>query len=66
MITVLVIPTIAQIAADHYCEIHYAEDEINRDKYGKMHFPEVPKHIEMRFPAKCKRLPPYPVVALKP
>ena len=63
---ILFIPTIAQIAADRYCNIHHAEDDYYMDDNGNMHFSSIPKHIDMRFPVKCKRLPPYPVVAQKP
>ena len=56
----LAIPTIAQLAADRWCKLYDTVDAVSRgDK-------PIPTHIDMRFPAGARRLPPLPVLAVRP
>jgi len=56
----LAIPTVSQLAADHWCKLYDTVDAVSRgDK-------PIPTHIDMRFPAGARRLPPLPVLAVRP
>jgi len=56
----LAIPTVSQLAADRWCKLYDTVDAVSRG--GKQY----PTHIDMRFPAGARRLPPYPVWAVRP